>query len=86
MSDAARPHDATLSVTYDDERRARTVADAIAVEAGAIADVDARSRAAVEREGRRVSVRIDAADLVALRAACNTWSRLVSVAEELAEA
>jgi KEOPS complex subunit Pcc1 len=80
----ARPHDATLSFTYDDERRARTVTDAVAVEAGAIADVDDRSLAAVERDGRVVYVRIDADDLIALRAACTTWTRLVGVAEELA--
>ncbi|MFB6160262.1 MAG: KEOPS complex subunit Pcc1 [Haloferacaceae archaeon] len=85
MPDAARSHDATLSFGYDDERRARTVADAVAVEAGAIAAVDDRSRAAVERDGSLVRVRVDAADLVALRAACNTWTRLVGVAEDVAD-
>ena len=85
MSDAASAHDATLSVTYTDERRARAVADAVAVEAGAIADVDDRSRATVERDDRLVRVRVDADDLVALRAACNTWMRLVRVAEDVSE-
>jgi KEOPS complex subunit Pcc1 len=85
VADAARPHDATLSVSYADERRAATVADAVAVEAGAIAAVDDRSRTTVERDGRRVDVRVEAADLVALRAACATWTRLVGVAEALAD-
>jgi KEOPS complex subunit Pcc1 len=60
-------------------RRARVVADAVGVEVGGIDDD--RSRATVRREGRTVIVEIEADDLIALRAACNTWTRLVGVAE-----
>ncbi len=74
-------HTASLSFEYDDQRRARTVRDSVAVEVGEIDDD--RSRATVEREGRVVRVRVDAADLTALRAGLNTWVRLVSVAEDV---
>ncbi|MFB6303270.1 MAG: KEOPS complex subunit Pcc1 [Haloferacaceae archaeon] len=82
VSDPDHAHDAALSFTYDDERRARTVAASLAVEQDEIAD--ARSRATVEREGATVQVRVTAADLVALRAGCTSWTRLVAVAERLA--
>lgn len=75
-------HDATLEFSYPDERRARVVAESVRVEVGEIDD--ARSAAAVEREGRLVRVRVDAADIVALRAGANSWFRLVSVAETVA--
>ena len=81
-SRAGDAHAAVLRFDYGDERRARVVADAVAVEQGRIADD--RSTAAVERDGARVRVRASAADLVALRAACNTWSTLVEVAEATA--
>ena len=77
-------HRSSLAFSYDDERRARTVAESVAVEVGEIDDD--RSGARVSRDGRTVSVAVDAADLVALRAGCNSWLRLVSVAEETAEA
>jgi KEOPS complex subunit Pcc1 len=69
---------------YATERRARTVAESIAVEVGEISDE--RSGATVDREGRVVSIEIGAADLVALRAGTNTWIRLVGVAEDVAGA
>lgn len=88
-------HTASLSFSYDDRRRARTVERAVAVEVGEIPGADGdpsasdgmagRSRAAVSREGRVVSVEIEAADLVALRAGANTWTRLISVAESVAD-
>lgn len=74
-------HTASLSFEYADQRRARTVHGAVEVEVGEIDDD--RSRATVERDGRVVRVRVDAADLTALRAGLNTWIRLVSVAEEV---
>ena len=77
-------HSSVLELSYDDERRARTVAESVGVEEGEIDD--ARSRAAVSRDGDTVSVRVDAADLVALRAGSNTWLRLASVAEAAADA
>jgi KEOPS complex subunit Pcc1 len=83
--DASRDAHATvLSFEYADERRARLVADAVAVEVGQIADD--RSRATVARDAAAVTVRVDAADLVALRAGCNTWLRLVATAEAVLDA
>jgi KEOPS complex subunit Pcc1 len=79
---AGHVHDATLSFCYDDEPRARTVAASLAVEEEEIADD--RSRAVVERDGATVRVRVTAADPVALRAGCTSWTRLVAVAERLA--
>jgi KEOPS complex subunit Pcc1 len=78
---SGRPHDALLRFDLADERRARVVADAVRVEEAGVAAVDDRSRTTVGREGATVVVRVDAADLVALRAACGTWTRLVGVAE-----
>ncbi|MUV58446.1 KEOPS complex subunit Pcc1 [Halogeometricum rufum] len=78
-----RRHDVTLAFTYPDERRARTVAESVRVEEGAIADD--RSAVRVERDGRTVRVTVAAADLVALRAGVNTWTRLVGVAERVAD-
>jgi KEOPS complex subunit Pcc1 len=80
--DADRPHRLCLEFDYDTERRARTVARSVRVEVGEIDD--ARSAAGVERDGATVRVRIEAADLVALRAGANTWIRLLAVAETVA--
>jgi KEOPS complex subunit Pcc1 len=77
-------HEATLTFSYTDERRARLVADAVSVEVGDIADD--RSRATVSRDDARVAVTVRASDLVALRAGVNTWTRLVEVAERVAAA
>ncbi len=82
--DPARPHESVLRFSYADERRARLVADSVAVEAVEMAAVDDRSRTAVDRAEDEVVVRVAAADLVALRAACGTWTRLVRVAERVA--
>jgi KEOPS complex subunit Pcc1 len=75
------PHSLSLQFEYDAERRARIVERSIRVEVGEIDDD--RSTASVDREDRTVRVRIDAADLVALRAGANTWHRLVDVAESV---
>ena len=83
MTAAPSAHEAALTFSYPDERRARLVADAVGVEVGEIADD--RSRADVEREASRVVVTVRAADLVALRAGVNTWTRLVEVAERMSE-
>ncbi|MDS0293659.1 KEOPS complex subunit Pcc1 [Halogeometricum luteum] len=79
----SRRHDVTLSFRYPEERRARVVAESVRVEEGEIAD--ARSSASVERDGRVVRVRVEASDLVALRAGVNTWTRLVDTAETVSE-
>ncbi|MFC7186191.1 KEOPS complex subunit Pcc1 [Halorubrum yunnanense] len=78
---ASRAHETVLSFAYPSERRARLVADALGPEIGEIDD--ARSAAAVSRDGGAVRVRVTADDLVALRAGINSWSRLVEVAERV---
>ncbi len=77
-------HETLLRFSYADERRARVVANAITPEVGDIDD--ARSTATVDRDGEVVTVRIAAADLVALRAGINSWSRLVETAERVFDA
>ncbi len=72
-------HHATYAFEYDDRRRARLVADSVRREVGEIDDD--RSRATLQRDGTTVTVQVDARDLVALRAATNTWTGLVDVAE-----
>lgn len=77
------PHGATLEFEYDEPARARIVADSVAREIGEIDDD--RSRTTIEREEATVSLEIEAADPVALRAALNTWFSLIDVAERTAE-
>ncbi|WP_255193792.1 KEOPS complex subunit Pcc1 [Natronobeatus ordinarius] len=72
-------HDATLEFVYDDETTARVVADSVAREVGEIDDE--RSRTTIERDGKTVTLAIDARDVTALRAALNTWVTLLDVAE-----
>lgn len=81
MSD--RPHRTTLTLEYASEPVARRIERSLRQEVGEIDDD--RSTTALAREGRAVELTIDAADLVALRAAANTWLSLASVAERLAE-
>ena len=81
MSDAS-DHRAVLRFPYPDERRARVVHEAIAVEVGEIDDD--RSTADATRDGAAVEVTVRARDLVALRAGVNTWTRLVETAETVA--
>jgi KEOPS complex subunit Pcc1 len=77
------PHDATLEFEYETAARARLVAESVAREVGEIDDE--RSRTTIERDGSLVRLEIDAADVVALRAALNTWFSLVDVAERTAD-
>ncbi|MBZ6493555.1 KEOPS complex subunit Pcc1 [Natrinema longum] len=76
-------HDATLEFDYETASRARLVAASVAREIGEIDDE--RSQTTLEREGTRVVVEIDADDVIALRAALNTWFSLVDVAERTAD-
>ncbi|MFC6904736.1 KEOPS complex subunit Pcc1 [Halalkalicoccus tibetensis] len=78
------PHDASLRFEYDRERRARHVERSVRPELAGLADD--RSRTSISREEATLSVRIEAEDLVALRAATNTWLTLLEVAERAAEA
>ncbi|WP_135822630.1 KEOPS complex subunit Pcc1 [Halostella litorea] len=75
-------HDATFTFDYDSAARARTVERSVRQEVGEI-DGD-RSAAAVSRDGATVTVTVEAADPVALRAGINTWLSLVDVAERVA--
>ncbi|ELY61599.1 KEOPS complex subunit Pcc1 [Natronolimnohabitans innermongolicus] len=77
-------HDATLEFDYETPSRARLVADSVTREIGEIDDE--RSRTTIDREGASVRIEIDAADVIALRAALNTWVTLIDVAERTAEA
>ena len=77
-------HSTRVDLEYDDERRARIVEAAVSREVGEIDDD--RSRTTLVREGRTVTIAVEAADLVALRAAGNTWLSLASVAERTADA
>ncbi|MFB6227537.1 MAG: KEOPS complex subunit Pcc1 [Halobacteriales archaeon] len=77
------PHDLTLTATYDDPERARTVGRSLAEEIGEIDDD--RSRTGLDRDGADLTITVDATDPVALRAASNTWLSLLSVAETTTE-
>ena len=72
-------HTAELRFDYDETRIAELVASAVEQELG---ETDGeRASATLSHEGSRLTVGIDAADLVALRAGLNTWETLVEVAE-----
>ncbi|QCS43370.1 KEOPS complex subunit Pcc1 [Natrinema versiforme] len=76
-------HDATLEFDYETASRAELVAESVGREIGEIDDE--RSRTTIEREGARVHIEIDADDVIALRAALNTWFSLIDVAERTAD-
>jgi len=72
-------HQAVFEFDYADPESARRVQRSVAVEVG---DIEGdRSTATLERDGATLTVTVGARDLVALRAGCNTWLSLVSVAE-----
>lgn len=77
-------HEASLSFEYADGQRARRVERSVRPEIGEIGGD--RTTATLDRDDETVTVEIDAADLVALRAGCNTWATLVSVAERAGDA
>jgi len=76
-------HTAELRFEYGSPRAAALVADAVAPELGELDDD--RATATLDAAGPAVRVRVDAADLVALRAGLNTWTSLLEVAEEAVE-
>lgn len=76
-------HDATLEFDYETPARAALVAESVAREIGEIDDD--RSRTTIDRDGATVRVDVVAADVIALRAALNTWFSLIDVAERTAE-
>jgi KEOPS complex subunit Pcc1 len=75
-------HATELSLSYADADRASHIAASVRPEVGAIDDD--RSRTTLEHDGERLVVTVEAQDLVALRAAMNTWLGLVGVAERTA--
>jgi len=73
------PHRTVLTLDYPDAERASRVARSLRPEIG---DIDGdRTTAALAREGATLRVTVTADDLVALRAGCNTWLTLTTVAE-----
>jgi KEOPS complex subunit Pcc1 len=76
------PHEATFSFDYPTESRASAVAAAVGQEVGAIDDD--RSVTTLDRAAETLTLTVSASDLVALRAATNTWLGLIRVAEETA--
>ena len=72
-------HVATLEFIYESTDVARIVAESVVPEVDELADE--RSRTAVERAGRTVTITVHARDLSALRAGLNTWFALADVAE-----
>jgi KEOPS complex subunit Pcc1 len=78
-SNAVR-HETRLSVEYPSPEQARRIERALAPEVGDIGDN--RSRTRLRRSGAVVSIVVEAADLVALRAGLNTWCSLLGVAEQ----
>jgi len=73
------PHRSVLTFDYPDEHLARRVERSLRPEVDEI-DGD-RTTAGLAREDATLRLTIEADDLVALRAGCNTWLTLSSVAE-----
>ncbi|SIQ71153.1 KEOPS complex subunit Pcc1 [Haladaptatus litoreus] len=74
-------HDALFQFEYESDERALLIFRSVDQEIGEIDDD--RSQTTVEREENCVVIRVSADDLVALRAAMNTWQTLVGVAERV---
>lgn len=75
-------HHIDFNLEYESADLARVIYRSVAQEIGEIDDD--RSETAVTMDGNAVQLSIDAADLVALRAASNTWLSLIEVAEDTA--
>lgn len=73
-------HETVLRFRFADDATARTVERSVRPEVGAI-DGD-RTTATLSRDGATVTVAVEAADLVALRAGINTWATMLGVAED----
>jgi KEOPS complex subunit Pcc1 len=73
------PHRTVFTLDYADKRLARRVERSLRPEIG---DIEGdRTTASLTREGATLRVTVEADDLVALRAGCNTWLTLTSVAQ-----
>jgi KEOPS complex subunit Pcc1 len=74
------PHQTHLTTEYGNAAQARAIERSIRPE---IDDIEGdRTTARLTRDGRRVELTVEAADLVALRAGINTWLTLRGVAED----
>jgi KEOPS complex subunit Pcc1 len=73
------PHQSVFTFEYPDPESARRVERSLGPE---LDDIDGdRTRATLDRSGATLELTILADDLVALRAGCNTWATLATVAE-----
>jgi KEOPS complex subunit Pcc1 len=72
-------HETRLTLRYSSRERAHRVERAVSPELDGLDDD--RSRTRLGRSGETLTLVVEAADLVALRAGLNTWLSLVSVAE-----
>lgn len=73
------PNRTVFALDYADEEVASRIERSLRPEIG---DIDGdRTTAELTREGATLRVTVTADDLVALRAGCNTWLTLASVAE-----
>jgi len=79
---STQSHSADLCFEYPTIEDAQRVDRSIRIEVDELDDD--RSTVAVDREAAELAVEVTAADLVALRAAINSWLRYVSVAEQVA--
>ena len=75
-------HSADLCFDYPTTKDTQRVARSIRIEVDELDDD--RSTVMVDRTDTELTVEVTAADLVALRAAINSWCRYVSVAEQVA--
>lgn len=76
-------HETVFSLSYDDSATARRVAESVRPE---LDDIEGdRTRATLARDGATLTLRVEATDLVALRAGVNTWLTLVGVADRVIE-
>lgn len=79
MGLSSATHTVRFQFVFADVHRARIVRDAIQVEVGGVDDD--RAGVTVSRAADTVSIEIQAEDFRALRAGCNSWMRLIDVAE-----
>jgi KEOPS complex subunit Pcc1 len=77
------PHRTVFTFDYTDESLACRVERSLRPEIG---DIEGdRTTALLSRKGATLRLTVEADDLVALRAGCNTWLTLSSVAESAAQ-
>ena len=78
------PQTTVLRFEYPTATAATRIERAIVVEVGGLEDE--RATVSLARSDRTITVDIEAADRVALRASANSWLRYVAVAERVVDA